>query len=87
MEMQDLLLAGAELMLLGMGIVFGFLIILVFTLKGMSALAAKFETPHAAPAGGTQPASAMPAGGTGDDTLVAVITAAVHRYRAKHRQP
>ena len=85
MDMQDLLLAGAELMLLGMGIVFGFLIILVFVLRGMSALASKFETPHAAPAGGVQPASAAPAGASGDDTLIAVIAAAVHRYRGKQQ--
>lgn len=86
MNMENLLLAGAELMLLGMGIVFGFLIILVFTLKGMSWLADQLDsTPHTTgqPAG---PAATLPA--FADDTaLVAVIAAAVSRYRSARLKP
>lgn len=73
----DLLIQGLELMVLGMGIVFAFLTILVFTLRGMSLLAGRLET---APA----PVSATPAPVNVSDNrqLVAVITAAVARYRA-----
>ncbi|MET0080314.1 MAG: OadG family transporter subunit, partial [Candidatus Thiodiazotropha lotti] len=39
MPIEDLLLSGVNLMLLGMGIVFTFLLVLVFTMKGMSKLA------------------------------------------------
>ena len=41
MLVSELLLEGANLMLLGMGIVFGFLIMLVFVLRGMSLLAGR----------------------------------------------
>lgn len=81
MPFADQMLAGLNLLFLGMGTVFFFLIILVFTLRGMSALAraldgAMPETPAAA---GPQPA-ATPT----DGHLVAVISAAVARYRANH---
>lgn len=81
MPMGELLLSGVELMLLGMGIVFGFLIILVFALKGMSRLALRLEGPTATqPA---MPARAEPLADT-DDDLIAVIGAAIARYRADH---
>lgn len=75
----NLLLQGVELMLLGMGIVFGFLGILVFTLRGMSALADRLD-------GGQipEPATPPPIDVSDNRQLVAVITAAVARSRA-HR--
>lgn len=76
MPITDLLTTGVELMLLGMGIVFGFLILLVFTLKLMSWLAGRFLSPQMpAPA----PAAVQPA--AADANLIAVISAAVARYR------
>ena len=73
----NLMLQGVELMLLGMGIVFGFLSILVFTLRGMSLLAGRL--------GGTElvePAAPAPIDVSDNRQLVAVIAAAVARYRA-----
>ncbi len=75
----DLILQGVELMLLGMGIVFGFLTLLVFTLRGMSLLADRLDTGEAA-----GPAAAAAIDVTDDPRLVAVISAAVARHRADH---
>lgn len=73
----NLLLQGVELMLLGMGIVFGFLSILVVTLRGMSSLADRLDT-TASPG----PVAAEPISVADNRQLMAVITAAVARYRA-----
>ena len=72
----DLLIQGSELMLLGMGIVFGFLTVLVFTLRGMSLLAERLDT---TPPGKATP---EPISVTDNRQLIAVISAAVARYRA-----
>lgn len=73
----NLLIQGVELMLLGMGIVFGFLIILVFTLRGMSWLADRLHLPPV-----VEPAIPEPLSVSDNRQLVAVISAAVSRYRA-----
>ena len=74
----NLVLQGVELMLLGMGIVFGFLTLLVFTLRGMSMLAGRLDSGEVA-----QPAAApAPVDVSDNRQLVAVITAAIARYRA-----
>jgi len=74
----NLVLQGVELMLLGMGIVFGFLTILVFTLRGMSLLADRLDSSEA-----VQPAvAAAPIDVSDNRQLVAVISTAVARYRA-----
>ena len=75
----DLVLQGVELMLLGMGIVFGFLILLVFTLRGMSLLADRLDTSEVTP----QSVAAAPIDVSDDQKLIAVISAAVARYRAQ----
>jgi oxaloacetate decarboxylase gamma subunit len=71
----SLLMEGVNLMLLGMGIVFAFLILLVFSMLAMSRLAARLDARR-------HPAPAAPVSGPEPAELVAVITAAVHRYRA-----
>lgn len=74
---SNLLLQGFELLLLGMGIVFGFLTILVFTLRGMSALAARL-----APATEEVLDVPVPLTVSDDRRVIAAISAAVARYRA-----
>ncbi|MEJ2403131.1 MAG: OadG family protein [Candidatus Thiodiazotropha sp.] len=85
MPIEDLLLSGINLMLIGMGIVFTFLFVLVLVMKGMSGLAlmvserqgaAETSASHTSLAGQNQ------AGMRGD--LVAVISAAVKQYRSIH---
>jgi len=75
----NLVLQGVELMLLGMGIVFGFLTLLVFTLRGMSLLADRLDVGDMAQPG---VAAATPVDLSDDRQRVAVISAAVARYRA-----
>ena len=78
MPIADLIYAGGQLMLLGMGIVFGFLILLVFVLKLMSRLAQLIESRDSETVGlasVTQPAPVEP-------VPMAVIAAAIARYRA-----
>ncbi|HPE80218.1 MAG: OadG family protein [Chromatiaceae bacterium] len=75
----NLLLEGLGLMFLGMGIVFGFLTILVFTVVGMSALTTRF-----AAVDHVDPSTSSPSAIDVSDhrQVVAVIAAAVARYRA-----
>ena len=82
MPVTDLLLQGLELMFLGMGIVFCFLVLLVFVMQGMSRLAAiltggRDESPRRE--------LALPGGDADSEELIAVISAAVGRYRSRHR--
>lgn len=73
----NLLIQGSELMLLGMGIVFGFLTILVFTLRLMSLLADRLDDTEP-----FEPVDPSPIDVSDNRQLVAVISAAVARYRA-----
>ena len=82
MPMSDLLLNGFELMLLGMGIVFTFLLVLVVAMNVMSRIAFYFDTTEDIPE--TVPATAQPAGKPENTALIAVISAAVSRYRSTH---
>ncbi len=83
MPIEDLLLSGVNLMLLGMGIVFTFLLVLVFAMKGMSKLAMAVIERQ-----GTGDAQANTAVLAGRDQarmrgdLVAVISAAINQYRS-----
>jgi oxaloacetate decarboxylase gamma subunit len=73
---NDLVIQGLELMLLGMGIVFTFLTILVFTMRGMSLLAARLDnTPE-------PEAAQHPIDVSDNRRLVAVVSAAIAHYRA-----
>ena len=76
--LDPLVLAGVELMLVGMGTVFLFLTLLVFVVKLMSAMVARFVTtkdPAAAPVSQTSGRVAIPA------AHVAVIAAAINQHR------
>ncbi|MCB1773650.1 MAG: OadG family protein [Gammaproteobacteria bacterium] len=75
----DLLIQGAELMLLGMGIVFGFLTVLVFTLRGMSLLADRLHQPEQ-----VHPELPPPIDVSDHRQVIAAIAVAVSRYRATH---
>lgn len=84
--MDNLLMEGVSLMLLGMGAVFVFLTLLVFTTAFMSKLVAKFapEVPKPVSATPISVAAANPA--TTDNTqLLAIISAAVHKHRSRHK--
>lgn len=80
--MSESMMAGVELMLLGMSIVFVFLTILIFTLRGMCALAAWLDTPQEAPA---PSAITVTDAGATDPAIVAAISTAIARYRAANR--
>jgi oxaloacetate decarboxylase gamma subunit len=72
--MEDLLRQGIELMLVGMGVVFSLLGLLVLAIKAMSRLAAMFPEMVLAP-----PISPPV---VDDSELIAVITASIHAHRA-----
>ncbi|KPQ29530.1 OadG family protein [Halomonas sp. HL-93] len=85
MQDLELLQEGLGLMALGMGFVFVFLGILVFSLTLMSGVIRRFQ-PAPAPVisnGNTKRPSQSTAK---DDETLAVISAAVHRYRTKIRR-
>lgn len=88
--MSDLMSSAINLMLVGMGFVFLFLIILVFVTSIMSKLIIRF-TPES-PGLSVAPPSAL--GGiedqksqvSVDSQLMAVFTAAVAKYRSQHKK-
>jgi oxaloacetate decarboxylase gamma subunit len=85
MPITDMMMSGVKLMFVGMGIVFVFLLVLVIAMKGMSKLAMLFSERQAGAEALTYPPTgAVHAEGTVRGDLVAVISAAVARYRATH---
>ena len=85
MPVTELLLEGLRLMLMGMGIVFAFLMMLVAALRLMSRFARRFSPgPHAVSAAVGAPAGEG-AGGPDQGELLAVISAAIARYRMCRR--
>jgi oxaloacetate decarboxylase gamma subunit len=79
MAVTELLLTGVNLMLLGMGIVFFFLAVLVLVMNGMSSFAQRMSVAEPV----TQPVSSTAKGSTSNNELIAVVTAAIKRYRAR----
>ncbi|PIE24954.1 MAG: oxaloacetate decarboxylase [Neptuniibacter caesariensis] len=77
--MDNLVSEGLNLMIFGMGFVAVFLTLLVFATTGMSKVVGRFFPEAAA-----QPKAkkATPAASNNDDELIAVMTAAVHKYRS-----
>ncbi len=85
MPIADMMMSGVKLMFVGMGIVFIFLLVLVFAMKGMSKLAMLFSERQAGTEALTYPsAGVVQAEGNIRGDLIAVISAAVSRYRATH---
>ncbi|SMF95217.1 oxaloacetate decarboxylase, gamma subunit [Methylomagnum ishizawai] len=74
-SLPELLLSGAKLMLIGMGIVYLFLALLVWII-GMTHKLLNRYTPEPGPA-----RSSLGLGEAEEDEVVAVIGAALHRYR------
>ncbi|WP_339884914.1 OadG family protein [Vreelandella maris] len=84
MQNQELLQDGLALMALGMGVVFVFLTLLVISVTLMSKLIGRFQpAPVPVEAGRKSPPPAAP---TEKDEVMAVISAAVHRYRSTRRR-
>ncbi|MGO2391338.1 MAG: OadG family protein [Halomonas sp.] len=84
MQDQELLQDGLALMALGMGVVFVFLAILVVSVTLMSKLIDRFQPVPAAADTGRKSLSSS-ASSSPDDEVMAVISAAVHRYRSTRR--
>lgn len=79
--MDNLLSEGLTLMVFGMGFVFTFLTLLVVVTTYMSKLVVKYEPAPQPKAAKSRPPSPV-AVQQGNDELVAVISAAVHKYRS-----
>ncbi|WP_245543219.1 OadG family protein [Oceanospirillum maris] len=80
MHSSELISEGINLMLFGMGFVFVFLTLLVFVTGLMSSTVNKLVKPAPVVANKPAPVSAPAAGN--NDELIAVMTAAVHKYRS-----
>ena len=61
-------------MLIGMGIVFLFLAMLIVAVNLMSAIVLRYF-----------PVPTAPKSGSGDQNVIPAITAAIHQYRSKHQ--
>lgn len=79
--MDQIVSEGLSLMLFGMGFVFVFLTLLVLATTLMSKLATKYAPEPIQPP--KAPAGVKTVNATNDDQLLAVLTAAVHKYRSK----
>ncbi|MBF0455651.1 MAG: OadG family protein [Magnetococcales bacterium] len=78
MSITELISKGLELMVLGMGTVFVFLAVLVFTVTKMSELIQNYEKNL------PQPEPKPSRGAVTSSDPIAAIAAAVHRYRSDH---
>ncbi|OWV28662.1 OadG family protein [Halomonas campaniensis] len=85
MQDLELLQDGLALMALGMGVVFVFLTILVISVTLMSKLIGRFQPVPAAVDTGKKASSSSPPAAQSDEVM-AVISAAVHRYRSTRRR-
>ena len=81
MNESDLVMESLRLMGIGMGIVFSFLVLLVGILRVMSWLALKIAPAEIPPL--AVPAASLPAATQEADDLIAVISAAIARYRSR----
>ena len=85
MQDPELLQDGLALMALGMGFVFVFLTVLVISVTLMSKLIRRFQPLPVTP-GSVENTSPATAADNQDNETIAVISAAVHRYRMRQRR-
>lgn len=86
--MSELMMQGVNLALVGMGVVFAFLAVLVWLTTLMSSLVARYPAADTAPgAVSGQPrrdgATASRDGGRDNQRLVAIISAAIRQHRSR----
>lgn len=81
MQVSELLMEGVNLMFLGMGSVFLFLSILVLALSGVSRLSGRFAMDDERDS--SRPPAATPRAAAESEEIVAVISAAINRYRQR----
>jgi len=74
--------AGLQLMVLGMGVVFVFLIILVALMSLMSVITRRFENPVPETAG-----DVPPSGTRNDPHIAAVLATVAHHHRRRTAEP
>ncbi|MBY4675677.1 OadG family protein [Marinobacterium arenosum] len=79
--MDNLFSEGLNLMVFGMGFVFVFLTLLVFATGIMSKVVGKYA-PEPQPKAAAPKAAKPAAASSSNDELIAVMTAAVHKYRS-----
>lgn len=77
----NLMQQGVELMLFGMGTVFVFLAVLIVATTFMSFLIQRFFPAKPVVVSPTVNRGAA----TNDDQLIAVISAAIHKFRSRHK--
>jgi oxaloacetate decarboxylase gamma subunit len=82
MDMGDMISSGIELMMIGMGIVFAFLTLLIVLVNVMTSLVEKYIPEDSDLY--TSVTSAITR--HTDAGIIAAISAAVHQYRTKHKQ-
>ncbi len=75
--MDGLLSTGLQLMLVGMGVVFSFLVLLVFTIKFVAMLLSKFAPEQLV----LTPEVLRPVATNNATEVTAAISVAVHKYR------
>jgi oxaloacetate decarboxylase gamma subunit len=86
MQSTSLLLEGINLLTLGMGFVFIFLIFLVFATRTMSYLIVRFAPPEAQTKTGNKKTPANKAKAKQNQgELLAVLTAAIHHHKAQQK--
>ncbi len=84
MTPNDLLMEGVELMLIGLGSVYLFLTLLVYAIRGMSVLIARFAPEPTAPVASVpSPRPQTTASADVSPDLIAAIQAAIHQHRNK----
>ena len=83
MDSSQLVIEGVWLMIFGMGTVFVFLTVLVFATGFMSKLINRYAPAPVAKA--PAPSTAPTTGAPDQAQLIAVLSAAIHRYRAERK--